>query len=75
MEVVIHTEVISPMLRARHENYNSEALTLSLDLLEEKREQALIRMAYYQSQIAKYHNKKVRRKEFKLGDLVLRKVF
>ena len=33
-------------------------------------------MAYYHNQIAKnYNNKKFQRREFKLGDLVLRKVF
>ena len=74
-EAFILTEVISLTLRAKDESQNVEALTLSLDLLEEKREQALVGMTYYQNQIARYYNKKVRRREFKLGDLVLRKVF
>ena len=43
--------------------------------MEEKREQALIQMAYYHNQVTKYYKKKVQRKEFKPGDLVLRKVF
>ena len=75
IEVVIPTEVISSTLRARDESQNSKAVTLSLNLLEEKREQTLIRMAYYHNQIVKYNNKKVQRMEFKPGDLVLRKVF
>ena len=32
-------------------------------------------MAYYENQIARYYNKKVQQKEFKLGDLMFRKVF
>ena len=75
IEVVIPTEVISSTLRARDESQNSKAVTLSLNLLEEKREQTLIRMAYYHNQIVKYNNKKVQRMEFKPSDLVLRKVF
>ena len=59
MKVVIPTEIISTTLRGRDESQNVEALILSLDLLEEKREQALVWMAYYHSQIAKYFNKKV----------------
>ena len=62
-------EVISSMLRARDESQNFEAVTLSLNLLEE------IQVAYYENQIAKYNNKKVQQREFKLGDLVLRRVF
>ena len=46
-EAFILTGVIFLMLRVRDESQNSEAVTLSLDLLEEKREQDLIRMAFY----------------------------
>ena len=59
IEVVTPMEVISQMLRARDESQNFEAMTLSLDLLEEKREQALIWIFYYHNQIAKCYNKKV----------------
>ena len=44
-------EVISLMLRAWDKSKNYEAVTLSLDLSEEKKEQALIQMAYYHNQI------------------------
>ena len=74
-EVVIPTKVISLMLRARDKSQNSEVVKLSLDLLEEKREQALIQIAYYQNQTVKYYSKKVQRREFKPGDLVLQRVF
>ena len=46
-----------------------------LDLLEEKMEQALIQMTYSYNQIVKCYNEKVQWKEFKLGQLVLQRVF
>ena len=46
-KVVIPTNVISPTLRVAGEDQNAEALALSLDLLEEKKEQVVVRMAYY----------------------------
>ena len=45
-----------------------------LDLLEEKRELAKLRIASYQQRAARYYNSKVKVKRFQLGDLVLRKV-
>ena len=47
----------------------------SLDSAEEKRDQAMIRLGIYQQRVAKYYNSKVRRRSFKVDDLVLRKVF
>ena len=46
-KVVILTDVISLTLRVAGEDQNAEALALSLDLLEEKKEQVVVRMAYY----------------------------
>uniref|UniRef100_A0A2N9EZ93 Reverse transcriptase domain-containing protein n=1 Tax=Fagus sylvatica TaxID=28930 RepID=A0A2N9EZ93_FAGSY len=46
----------------------------ALDLLEERREQAMIRLASYQQQLKKGYNKNVRPRSFQQGDLVLRKV-
>ena len=48
---------------------------LHLDMIEERRERALIRLAAYQQQLARSYQKKVRKRVFKVGDLVLRKVF
>lgn len=47
----------------------------SLDILDERRDEALVRMANYQQSVAKYYNSKVRPRTFNEGDLVLRKVF
>ena len=47
----------------------------SLDVLDEKRDRALVCMANYQQSVAKYYNSRVRPQTFNEGDLVLRKIF
>ncbi|XP_057789181.1 uncharacterized protein LOC131006011 [Salvia miltiorrhiza] len=77
MEAVIPTEGEVPT--ARHElttnNGNQKAMCHELDLLDEKRNKANIRLASYQQSIARHYNKHIRTRTFKLGDWVLRKVF
>ena len=46
---------------------------LSLDLLKERRDTTRIKMATYKEKVAQYYNRKVKKREFKKGDLVLRK--
>lgn len=45
-----------------------------MDLLEERQEAALIHLANYQSQVAKYFNKGVNPRSFRVGELVLKRV-
>jgi hypothetical protein len=75
-EAVIPTELGSGSLRV--ESYkaeaNAEGLKLHLDLLQEKRDHAQITLSAYQERMAKYFNRKVKPRNFKVGDLVLRKV-
>ncbi|GFY95165.1 hypothetical protein Acr_10g0005500 [Actinidia rufa] len=75
-EAVIPLEVGLPTIRteAYNTSHNNEVLARDLDLAEERRENALIRMADYQKQLAKSFNQKVQRREFEVGSLVLRKV-
>ena len=47
----------------------------SLDLVDERRKQAQLRVAAYEQKVARYFNIKVRERKFNVGDLVLRKVF
>ena len=54
--------------------HNDEALSLNLDLLDEKREQVLRRTEDYQRKTARYNNKKVRPRSYVPGDLVLKKL-
>ncbi|GFZ04843.1 hypothetical protein Acr_17g0004150 [Actinidia rufa] len=75
-EAVIPLEVSLPTIRieAYDANHNKEVLARDLDLVEERRENALIRMADYQKQLAKTYNQRVQHREFSVGDLILRKV-
>ena len=45
-----------------------------LDLMEEYREAAIIRLAEYQQKLARHYNRDVKTREFSAGDLVLRRV-
>ncbi|XP_009123662.2 uncharacterized protein LOC103848524 [Brassica rapa] len=52
---------------------NHELMSLSLDLLDEKREAARLRNQAYQQEVAKTYNKKLRTRTFQQGDWVLRR--
>ncbi|XP_059650718.1 uncharacterized protein LOC132296543 [Cornus florida] len=52
---------------------NDKMLRFNLDILEEKRDAAAIRLASYQQTLANSHNKRVKHRDFALGDLVLKK--
>ena len=53
---------------------NSELMLKQLNLLKECQELATIRLAKYQQKLAQRYNRDVRKMEFVVGDLVLRKV-
>ena len=74
-EAVVPAEIGLPSLRTQNfvATANEEELRCNLDRLETKREEAAIRMAKYKSQLARYHNARVRSIQFQPGDLVLRK--
>ncbi|BFG17096.1 hypothetical protein CerSpe_033700 [Prunus speciosa] len=75
-EAVIPTEIGLPTVRTLvvESNDNEQKLAHNLDLLEEQRETAALRLANYQNQAANYFNKRVRQRKFKVGEWVLRKV-
>ncbi|CAL2239346.1 unnamed protein product [Prunus armeniaca] len=54
---------------------NCKQMKVNLDLLEEEREKAIVRVATYQQQLTSYYNKKAKIRQFQPGDLVLRKTF
>ena len=78
-ECMIPAEVEFPGVWRRflpeREDLNSAMLLDELDLINERRDQALIRIQNYQHAAEKYYNSNVRHRRFKEGDLVLRKVF
>ena len=75
-EAVILLEIGLPTLRTSEwePTKNDLAQSQALDLLEERRKQAMIRLSSYQQQLKKGYNKNVRPRSFQQGDLVLRKV-
>ncbi|KAK3038702.1 hypothetical protein RJ639_028309 [Escallonia herrerae] len=53
---------------------NEKALRANLDLLDERCEQAAMRLAAYQHRVSKFYNQRVRHRAFRVGDLVLRSI-
>ncbi|GKV30878.1 hypothetical protein SLEP1_g39649 [Rubroshorea leprosula] len=74
-EAVIPVEVGLPSGRSdRHGDPNNEQLLReNLDIVEEVREMSRIKNMAYRGRVAKFYNKRVRARQFKVGDLVLRK--
>ena len=76
---MILAEVEFPGVRIRllpeREESNNAMLLDDLDLINERRDQALIRIKNYQHAAAKYNNTNVRHRRFKEGDLVMRNFF
>lgn len=75
-EAVVPTEI--EMATYRTTNFNSEkneeSLRNNLDMLEEKRDEATLRVAAYKQRMNKYYNLWVGTRRFAVGDLVLIKV-
>ncbi|XP_077249087.1 uncharacterized protein LOC143888518 [Tasmannia lanceolata] len=74
-EAVIPVDVGTPSSRITHfsEQLNGDGLRTNLDLLGEAREESRIRVAAYKQKVSRYHDSKIRPREFRVGDLVLRK--
>ena len=75
-EAIIPTEmhVKTTVSRSLTQEENNELLSLSLDLLDEKREATPLRNWSYQQDVAKNYDKKVRTRTFQQGGWVLRRV-
>ena len=80
--MIYGAEAIIPLeigfLTTRTSSFNSkdndEQLTRNLDLIEEKRENAMVQLAYYQQKLKQGYDANVKLKPLTPGDLVLRKV-
>ncbi|GAV76363.1 hypothetical protein CFOL_v3_19838 [Cephalotus follicularis] len=70
--ILVEIEVHS--LRAVHFNEanNEEGLENLLDLVEELRDKATIKVVAYQKRVSRYYNKRVNPRPLKEGDLVIR---
>ena len=76
MEAINPIEIRVPALLTQiPEKANVEVVTKDLDMADELREAAIVRMASYQQRITNLYNMRVRKRAFRVGDLVLRRVF
>ena len=75
-EAVIPLETGFPTLKTSlfRLNSNNELLEKSLNLIEERRERAMVQLAYYQHKLKQRYDAKVKLRPLVPGDLVLRKV-
>ena len=75
-EAVILAEIglTSYKVDNHNEARNDEAIRLQLDLIDEVKAIAEQRLTRYQDRMAKHYNSRVQHRDFKVGDLVLRKV-
>ncbi|KAL0411775.1 UNVERIFIED_CONTAM: hypothetical protein Slati_3767200 [Sesamum latifolium] len=74
-EAIIPAELGMPSHRVMNfsEECNRDLLKENLDLIEELREKAFIRMQRYKNTMINSYNKRVRARSFQVGDLVLRR--
>ena len=75
-EVVIPLETGFPTLRTSSftSSNNDGLLEKSLDLIEDRRENAIVQLAYYQHKLKQGYDSNVRLRPLAPGDLVLKKV-
>ena len=75
-EAVIPLETNFPTLKTStfYPNVNNGLLEKSLDLIKERRESAMVQLAYYQYKLKQGYDAKVKLRPLALRDLVLRKV-
>ena len=75
-EAVISIETGFPTLRTQtfNPNDNDKLLGRSLELIEERRENAMVQLAYYQHKLKQGYDARVKLRPLEPGDLVLRKI-
>ena len=76
MEAIIPIEIGVPTVRMEiPEKSNAQAITKDLDMTDKLHEAAAVRIASYQQRLTNLHNQHVKKRAFRAGDLVLRRVF
>ncbi|KAK2997226.1 hypothetical protein RJ639_026117 [Escallonia herrerae] len=75
-DALIPVEIGLPSLRVVTDDpaQNEEDLRANLDLLDERREQAAVRLAAYKHRVSKFYDQRVQHRAFRVGDLVLRRI-
>ena len=72
MKAIIPTEIGMPTIRIE---VLEEAITKDLDTTYELREVVAVRITSYKKRLENLHNRRVKPRIFKAGELVLRRVF
>ena len=72
--ILLETGFLTPKTSSFSPSSNNELLERSLDLIEERRESAMVQLAYYQHKLKQGYDAKVKLRPLVPGDLVLRKV-
>ena len=72
--IPLETDFITSRTSSFNLKDNDEQLTKSLDLIEEKRENAMVRLAHYQQKLKQGYDANVKLRPLTPGDLVLHKV-
>ena len=74
---MLHVETVIPSHRRIHYDpeENENLLNVSLDLIEERRNDAALKAAAHRQKVARQYNSKVKARALKEGDLVLKRVF
>ena len=76
MEAIIPIEIGMPTLRTEiPKKANAEAVSKDLDMADELREAATVRIASYKQRLTNLYNRRVKLCAFQVEDLVLRRVF
>ncbi|GAV87748.1 hypothetical protein CFOL_v3_31174, partial [Cephalotus follicularis] len=70
--ILVEIGVHSPRVVHFNETNNEEGFRNRLDLVEELRDKAVIRVAAYQQRVSHYYNNRVNPRPLREGDLVLR---
>lgn len=70
--MLVEIGVQTVRLKHMYMEENQESRLLDLELIDEIREDAILKMAAYQNRIARLYNRKVKHRSFQVGDLVLR---
>ena len=76
MEAIIPTEIGMPTIPTEvPEEASTEAIIKDLDMTDELREVAIVRIASYHQRLSSWHNRHVKPCMFKAGESILRRVF
>ena len=72
--IPLKTDFLTLKTSSFNPNSNDNLLERGLDLIEERRDNAMVQLAYYQHKLKQGYDAKVKLRPLEPGDLVLRKV-